>query len=463
MLLLFRYFPFFRLLLGVRRYGFSFFTLLYSFPCSTNKISIGTQSWSNDELLAAALQQAFGLQQAFAIQPKDKVVLIGNNSIEWLLQLLALSGLGADVFLINPKMKATFIHQQLTQIDAKYIWIDAESQALLQAPQAQTIDLFATRAGFPLGFLRRLRNSKGSINNLSSGSSGWVKKEKRKLRIRPFLSPFLSLIKQLKPYQNKDFLIGISCSHGYGLASMLLGISLKGDIVLTANDAQMLHILQQRNTDCWIALPSQIEEVLKMGFPTELLPQKIITGSEPIQAATVKTLIDASIELFNIYGTTETGILCIAYTAMLRQRNDTIGKPLKGVRYKFETSEDGASQLWVKTGWSAEQRMDTYTATGDCIRIDEAGFWYHEGRIDGQFLSKGHLVAIPAIEALILQHFPELQLQVVRKNQQTYLYISNELDSKEKNKTEMNIQRILPSHLRPKEIFWEVGISRVIK
>lgn len=452
---LFQYFPLLRIFVGKKKYGWSLFTLLYAANGKNKKIRGENFSMIYDELFQKALSQAFLLQQTYQIRPKEKIILIGNNSQSWLVHLIAFSGLSVELIFINPKMKAAYIQQQLKQISNCKIFIDNESQEILQLENVILLPGIQAQNPLPEQFLKVLKQSKSKIVNLSSGTKGNIKNEKRSLAVMPFLRPYFQIITKLKIHQNDDVLISIPGAHGYGLAALFLALITSRNIYLSSTMEDCKNILYQGEIDCWVCIPDQLEALLPAIQEGKIKLKKIISGADILNKEIVKTLLGKEIAIYNLYGTTETGIICIATPPQLKIHADTLGKALSGVNFQLRPEVSGKNSLWVKTQWSANERRANYIFTGDYIQINKAGFWFHEGRADEQFNRSGVLSSQQEIEQLLAEHFPSLSFNIMITKNQIKLQSLSRKDLEEKRVIENSINKIFPKHLRPDEIIWQ--------
>ena len=66
--------------------------------------------------------------------------------------------------------------------------------------------------------------------------------------------------------------------------------------------------------------------------------------------------------------------------------------------------ESAALCYWQRPETSAQTFVDGWVRTGDLYRCDEDGYWYHMGRSDDCFKSKGQWVSPVEVEGLLLRH-----------------------------------------------------------
>lgn len=439
---------------GIRKYGFSFLALLYASKTDRVFVHFSDISYAYSDLLEKAVQQAFLFYREYGVQKGEKVVLIGNQTPEWMISLLALSGLGTRISLLNPKLNRTVVQEVICKMGKAKVFIDAESQAFLQLDRVQVIELRSSGVPPSKKFLRALAKSRSSVVNLTSGTAGQPKEEKRSLNPLPYIGLFFGILKKLRLAEDKNTLIGIPCTHGYGLAALLIALGLRKEIYLAKTTAETYRLLKEKPIDCWISLPSQLQ-----GFFVDneaFCPPKIITGSEPIAAELVTAILDRSCRLYNLYGTTETGVIGLATPQILRKSPQSIGKPLRGIDYRLEKREDGDYEVLIKSPWSGDKNRTRYVATGDKISLDQHGYWIYKGRVDKKLLIKGHLVDLRATKNLLKKHLTETEIRISVQENQLHLHLIHLKKDSDLNKSELLLKRLLPAHLQPFYLLQEV-------
>lgn len=112
--------------------------------------------------------------------------------------------------------------------------------------------------------------------------------------------------------------------------------------------------------------------------------------------------------LFNLYGTSEAGVLIMAVPSDLLYSVNTIGRPLPGVKIQIIDDEDITvnqgciGQLSVKCKWSVKPKE--WIKTGDLVYIDKSGYYYHMGRVDDMIVSGCENVYPSELEDIIKNH-----------------------------------------------------------
>ncbi|MEN8906118.1 MAG: fatty acid--CoA ligase family protein, partial [Clostridiales bacterium] len=121
--------------------------------------------------------------------------------------------------------------------------------------------------------------------------------------------------------------------------------------------------------------------------------------------------------LYNIYGTSETGLLTISTPKDLKYNNLTIGKKISGTKIKIVDSNKNKlkngqiGQLQIKTTWSMIGESN-WIKTGDLGYRDNNGYYFLSGRADDMIISAGENVYPIELESILIKH-PYLEDVVV--------------------------------------------------
>lgn len=94
---------------------------------------------------------------------------------------------------------------------------------------------------------------------------------------------------------------------------------------------------------------------------------------------------------------------------------DEHGEPVaEGVEGNLWVKGDSAAiYYWERPETTAETFVDGWVRTGDLYRCDDDGYWYHMGRSDDCFKSKGQWVSPVEVEGALLRHAGVARVAVV--------------------------------------------------
>ncbi len=157
---------------------------------------------------------------------------------------------------------------------------------------------------------------------------------------------------------------------------------------------------------------------------------KALCGGEPLPVALADRLLDAGVELWNMYGPTETTIWSTCKQVMTRGESLTIGRPIANTtiyildRHRQPVPIGAAGELWIGGHGLARgyRGRDDLTAerfipdpfdqtpgariylTGDLARYRADGEIEFLGRIDNQVKVRGFRIELGEIETVLSRH-----------------------------------------------------------
>ncbi|CAM4110719.1 class I adenylate-forming enzyme family protein [Flavobacterium jumunjinense] len=401
-----------RLVVSINKHGFNLLSLLdfvKHSPLTDAYIEDDSVKLSYKELYEESVVLAHYLETKYNLKAKSKVAIISSNSVAMVKTLFAVSSLGADIVLLNPNQKKdyyTSIFEKSTFLliigENKNEWQD------VNLPFFNENEIIATSV-----LKRKAKRKSGSIIIFSSGTKGKPKKEKRKLAVAKYINPVIDIIQKLNLIATKTVLISVPVFHGYGLAALFLSLFLKKKIRLTRKfDAkETLQILEQENINCWIVVPLMIQKVYAIRNLQTSALKSIISGGDILPVRVVKNIHETSnIAIYNMYGTSETGVCIIATNDDLKKYPNTIGKSILGVKMKVKDTKgksinnEDIGQLVVKCEWASDDKKDDFYTTGDLVSKNEEGYYFYRGRIDDLIVLGGENIYPNEIESMIYRN-----------------------------------------------------------
>jgi acyl-CoA synthetase (AMP-forming)/AMP-acid ligase II len=299
-----------------------------------------TSSISFQQLLANAEQLALSLAQD-AITAGKSIAFLGRNSPELVITLIACGRLGANILLLNTKSSCEQIADIVSKNKIDCFICDQEFRHLVPAtgnfilrdPQKKT--LVSSSKKIP-------RCNSGLITILTSGSTGHAKSVHRKPNVNEVLQTFTYLLEKLQLKSERKILLTLPMIHGHGLASLIISLA----------SGSRLHIFAHGNTDAYLACINQHRINVLIVVPTILYRivqnsdtpasiESIISGSAPLSPELVsRTTEKFGAVLFNIYGTSEAGIIAIAAPDDLLIAPNSVGQPLPNVQLHISDKQE---------------------------------------------------------------------------------------------------------------------------
>ena len=392
---------------------------------------LGTLSFAELDRRVQAMAAALA---ADGIGPGHTVALMSRNHRGFVEGLLAVSRLGADVVLLNTEFPAPQLQQVLSRHTLALVIHDAEFKEVLlmagfdgrrvtaDAPLTpDSLCRLAARSEFPPGPHRQ-----GQLIILTSGTTGVPKGAPRRSRPLAMVGPVAFLFKTLPLRSGEAVLIGPPLFHGFGLAFLAVALSLGSPVVLCrrfeAEDVAQSLVLHHVKT--LVAVPVMLQRLLDLPVKGRYSYSfrhlsTVITAGAPLSAALAARWMDSHGDnLFNLYGSTETGIGTLAAPADMRAAPGTVGRIPLGTELRI-LNDDGVAlatgqhgHICVRSGMlfegyvggGSKPVLSGFMNTGDMGYVDDEGRLFVDGREDDMILSGGENVFPQEVEELLARH-----------------------------------------------------------
>ncbi|MCW4470489.1 AMP-binding protein [Flavobacterium sp. MFBS3-15] len=388
---------------SVRKHGFTLLALLDAVKYSKAIIKDDDVVLSYGDLYDQSLQLAHFLNQKYGISSGSRVAIVGTNSAAMVRSLFAVSGLGGDLFLLNPSQKAVYFSKLFAAKKIDLVIGDSAVAGELLGMDVPFFDHKQQIDTFPGPLKSITKRKKATVTILSGGSTGMPKSERRKVSAISFVNPLTEIIDKLRLESVESVFLSVPVFHGYGLAALVLSVFLGKSIRLSQKfDAEKAQdIITNEKQDCWIIVPRMLQKVLSNRKPGISTLKTVVSGGDMLPTGTIEKLRKISTaKIYNLYGTSETGVCTIATDDDLTTHPGTIGKMIKGVSAK--TDHNG--QLLVQCEWSSDSRNGGYIATGDIITRNAEGYYFYNGRTDDMMVIGGENVYPAELEDILFRH-----------------------------------------------------------
>lgn len=338
----------------------------------------------------------------------QQIGLLLQQNLDGLASLFALSRLGKDIIILNPNLVIDKLHALIEQ-KKLYLIGNLEDIDRLNVQHYSAIPSALEDIDVQISKIKSRYFAKISV--CSSGSTGVPKVATRKsnpLQSLPLLDLLLRKLKFLKI--QKIFVMTPIC-HAAGLTASLMAFSFNKTVILQQrfNAKTASQLIEQHQIDSLNLVPTILYRLLASNAP--LKPVKyIISGSAPLSRHLILQLVKeySNIQLFNLYGSSETGINLFATPDDLKSHPESIGKTIKGVEVKI-TDHDGnilapeqIGTLWTKCAWSIQPNR--WMHCGDLAMYDQHGYFYLKGRQDDMLICGGINVYPIDLENILYQH-----------------------------------------------------------
>lgn len=251
--------------------------------------------------------------------------------------------------------------------------------------RCRTVHLVSVRAGAQalrqVLSVARQRRGLGRVYVSTAGSSGTA----RPVRSRRGLKALGQLIAPvgLLPLPRRPVVVNLApIDHGHGLVVFLLTLALGGHHH-SLDPATAAHRLPELSVDLISGVPAQLASLADA--LNEPLPRQVgivLSGSDRLTPELARRLERLLGPVWNAYGATEIGTVCLASPADRAIDPSCVGRPLSGVRIR---EDSGRLEIGSALGRTL--------FTGDAGWIGPDGLVRVTGRADGALVSGGEVVA----------------------------------------------------------------------
>jgi acyl-CoA synthetase (AMP-forming)/AMP-acid ligase II len=360
---------------------------------------------------------ANALAQSLSLRPNQTVGLLGRNSVAYVETLLACGCSGADVLLLNTGFSSEQLlalaqvrHMDLLVCDREF---EARVAGLLRGlhNQERSVPLVVyTDSLNKSGSIRQLRLPRrvGNLILLTSGTTGPAKMIRRRPKLGQLPGMLMALLNQLRPKAGQATLLTIPLFHGHGLATLGLCLSMGAPLYLFAQGRpdEYLRCIEEQDIKVLVLVPTVLYRLLEyLETHSYKAPdiQTIVCGSAPLDGLLATRALERfGPVLYNLYGSSETGVISLATPEDLRQAPATVGRVLPGVGLRIldphlvAVAAGQSGQIWTRSPLTRGS-----TNTGDVGYLDSAGRLFLLGRQDDMLICGGEKIYPQAIEETV--------------------------------------------------------------
>ncbi len=330
------------------------------------------------------------------------VGLLCRNHAACVAVLLASQRAGLRAVLLNPSGP---VSQTLDAARALNLSLLVVDDALMPDLQALEPDLpcccmsaltVASAPGKPGPSGRR----QGRIVLLTSGTTGPAKVVQRRLESLGALRALMALLVQLNLRAHAPVLLTTPLVHGHGLATLAMSLAFGAPLHLRSRGGReaYLRTLRDARIEVLVLVPTVLYRLLDA--PTEPLPhlRTVISGSAPLTADLARRALSRfGPVLFNLYGSSELGLISLAPPEQLLAAPDSVGRVLPGTRLSVRRA-DGTPAAANEEGNVTLRTAGHWQPTGDRGRLSESGLLTLTGRSDDLLVIGGVNVTPQRIE-----------------------------------------------------------------
>lgn len=275
----------------------------------------------------------------------------------------------------------------------------------------------------PAGPVVRESRGSGSVSFSTSGTTGTARTVRQSSGARA-VEQMLGLLGAFPAMRHPVVASAAAVDHGHGFGLFAAALVLGGCFVALPHDADgMVEVLAglDRAVDVLSGVPRQLADLAEL--PPERLSEvqvrRVLSGSDRLTPAVAEAVEGAlGAEVYNAYGSTETGTVCVATPRDRRLAPATVGRPVAGVR--IEAVDDSGRPLPAGRRGRLRVRSALLAGpafTGDRGWVDRSGLVFVTGRADGIRVTGGEtvdpdalrerLLAEPGVSAVVVRETPD--------------------------------------------------------
>jgi acyl-CoA synthetase (AMP-forming)/AMP-acid ligase II len=426
---------------ALRRWGYSLTGELRSSAARDPKrlaVVDDTRSLTYGELSERSGRLANALRVRYALGPGDRIGLMCRNSAAMLEAMFAVSTIGADMVLVNTMLGPDQLESVLLVQKVRLLIHDDEFYELLSAvpPSVGRVsaDGDARRASPTVASL--IANApdddpppparQGRTIVLTSGTTGTPKGAQRP--IPGGFGPLVSIISRIPLSVGDRILILSPLFHTWGYTGLQIALALRATVVLRRrfDPADTLRTLRRHDCTALLAVPVMLQRLVD-AVPTATYATSlrvIASSGAALPAPVVPRLMDVFGDvLYNLYGSTEGGVVSIATPRELRRDPTCAGQPAARTVVVVldphgnplpagQTGRIFVGSDMIFDGYTsddtAQVMRDGWVSTGDVGHMSDDGLLHIDGRSDDMIVSGGENVYPTAVEDVIAE-LPQIQ------------------------------------------------------
>ena len=419
----------------LRRWGYSLAGELRSAAARDPKrvaVIDDTRSLTYRELADRSRRLANALRATYGLGAGDRIGLMCRNSTAMVEAMLGISAIGADVVLLNTGLGPGQLESVLLGERVRMLIHDDEFYELLSAvPPAVgriSADGGARRASPTIaGLIANAPDDDltppekpGRTIVLTSGTTGAPKGARRP--VPGGFGPLVSMISRIPLGVGDRIFVSSPLFHTWGFTGLQVSLALRATIVLRRrfDPADTLHAIQQNNCSALLAVPVMLQWMLDIAPPNGYVStlNVIASSGAALPAPMVHRFMDVFGDvLYNLYGSTETGVASIATPADLRHDPACAGRPAdRAVVMVLDPNDnplppDHIGRIFVGsdmtfdgyTNGDVREVRDGLMATGDIGHVSPDGLLFVDGREDDMVISGGENIYPAAVENIIAE------------------------------------------------------------
>jgi acyl-coenzyme A synthetase/AMP-(fatty) acid ligase len=404
----------------------------------------------NYKILNKYISKTITLLKKINIEKNDKIVLFGENSVEFIILLFAINKIGAIFSIIDTKSNQKRLKFIFEELKAKYIFVDKE----IYIKNEDIIKVYFENFIFTEQLLDILDNENETHLKMDTNqndiatiiyTSGSTGKPKGIISLnKNIIFATKEIQNRLKYNQNDKVLCGLNFTFDYGLYQIFLTLSVGATLVIKKNYDILLDIpsiLYHQKITIFPIVPTIINTLLisKLLERVKLPNLRMITSTGDIfSVTTIKKLqkLFPQTKIIPMYGISECKRVAIMPNGMLEKKLGSVGKPLDNIKIHLtKNGELVVDGLNVMAGYLNEKNISNSSThfkiengrrilyTGDYFKQDNDGYLYFIGRKDDIIKFNSKRISLKEIESSLIEKFLFDEIAIIYQKEIFYIFI----------------------------------------
>ena len=404
----------------------------------------GERSLTFDQLLGATASFAAQLRSRYSLARGDRVLLLGSNSIEWIVMFWTCVRQGWVVCTGNAWWTRDVVTEVVGTMVPRLVVADKRRMPLVP-PDVAAIrfdELALSDVDLDGGQVFDGDEDEPAVVVFTSGTTGSPKGAVLSHR-NLIASTQNSLVnsRQLPARAvsaQRTSLVSVPLFHVGAVQQLLMAIFAGGTMAFLKgrfDPHEVIRLLREEKVAGWSAVPTMVSRTLDVieeapgNSADSLALRSLAMGASPVPtglwdrvAASFPNVKRGAVVS---YGLTEAaGAVAVASGQVLKDRPGSVGRPLPTIELAIDNPDgDGAGEILVRgpsvmLGYWHEQKSsvitpDRWLRTGDLGRIDSQGYLYLTGRGKDVVIRGGENISASRVEARLQEHPAVLDVAVI--------------------------------------------------
>jgi len=358
------------------------------------------------------------------VEPGDRVIIAGYNSLDWIIAYMGIMRLGAIAVPANNRLAPAQMADLATLLDARFALADARHkyQFVLSTVPLDILETWERPAAVSLPPLPA--PDMPALISFTSGTTGLPKGAV--LSTGGLFGASVTIHRYFGTGADDSTLILAPMFHNTGFVDQFGHMLLAGGetaLIAEFHRKEALEAFRAAPATFVTAVPSVLRMLMLMDGADDIFgpARQVLFGGSPMPAAWSREMLERwpHLRLIHGYGLTEFGSACTFLPAeMITRHGESVGFPAPGVELRV-VGEDGqdvtggdVGEIWVagptrmieywrRPEATAEKISGKWLRTGDLGRFDEDKRLYLSGRRDDVINRGGEKIVPSHLESLL--------------------------------------------------------------